>query len=252
MAHRYLIDSLPRSGSTSLAKLLNCHPNAPCLIEPFHPRRYDGQYYRMALGAGSLELALSMIWHRWSGIKHVWTPVELWPFSNMPSLNEEIVRRVDRVIFIERRNLLKRYVSSAICRQLDFWIGTRHELLARLANCQLRPLDFEAARNEIHKSRSAIEGRIAFLRESGVPTLHLFYEDFYSENATQRTKQSNLNDVLQFLGYEAVDTTTFEQKYAAYFDSDTFQWASREVYDQIPDIDRFEDAFGSDSTGWLS
>src|ERR1700690_3290485 len=105
----FVIDSLPRTGSTTLARLLNCHPDIRCLIEPFHPL-YHGHFHVMAMQAKSVEPVLNLIRHRWNGIKHVWEVRDDWPFRDHPELNEAVALNADRIICLERRNLLRRYV----------------------------------------------------------------------------------------------------------------------------------------------
>lgn len=247
----FVIDSLPRTGSTTLARLLDCHPDIKCLVEPFHPRRYNGQYYQMTMRARSVEPALSLIWHRWKGIKHVWLGPTGFPFPQNPELNDGVVLGASHVIFLERRNLLRRYVSSMISRQLDFWIGTRQEFCARLESIQLRELDPISVRDEIKKDKAAIERRLHFCREHNIRLLHLMYEDVFGEDVTAPEQMEIMNQILCFLGFCGVSEDQFSKEWIPLLDKHTYQWASPDVYRMIPRIKDLEREVGSDETGWL-
>jgi hypothetical protein len=252
MKRGFVIDSLPRTGSTTLARLLNTHPDIRCLVEPFHPLRYDGQFHKMALQAQSVEPALNLIWHRWSGIKHVWQASSKGaPFPRNPDLNDGIVLGAGRVVFLQRRNLLRRYVSARISQQLCFWIGTRQEYLARLENIQLREFEPASVLQEIEKDRAGIEQRLRLLREHDIHTLHLFYEDLFGDDATSTKQSEIMNGILRFLGYREISDGDFMQQWAPLLDKNTYQWASAEVYRMIPGIEQLEHELGSDETGWL-
>lgn len=247
----FVIDSLARTGSTTLARVLSCHPDIECLIEPFHPRRYGGQFRQMALQAKSVEPVLDLIWQRWSGIKHVWQASKGWPFPEDPHLNDGIVLAAGRVIFLERRNLLRRYISSIVSRQLDFWIGSREDFLARLGNVQLGDLNLLMAQQEIRQDQAATQRRLQLFRENKVQVIHLHYEDFLGEGVTKQWQFETIGKILGFLGLEGISESLFEKECARFLDPSTYQWASADVYGMIPGVEEIERVLGSDETGWL-
>lgn len=251
MKRGFIIDSLPRTGSTTLARLLNCHPEIKCLVEPFHPRRYDGQFHAMALQASSVEPALNLIWHRWNGIKHVWDAFRSWPFPENPKLNDGIIREAGHVILLERRNLLRRYVSGMISMQLDFWIGTQQQFRARLENAQLKELNPANVLRELKKDRAAAEQRLKFVQSEGVPSMHLFYEDLFEVGITTQQQFETMSSILRFLGFSEVSESAFRNEWVPLLDRDTYQWASADVYRMIPGIEDLEREIASDEVGWL-
>jgi hypothetical protein len=247
----FVVDTLPRTGSTTLARLLNCHPDIKCLIEPFHPRRYEGQFHRMALDAQSVEPALNLIWHRWNGIKHVWDASRGWPFSQNLELNDHIPLGASHVIFLDRRNRLRRYVSGVISVQLNFWIGTRQQFQARLENACLKELDPAVVLLELEKDKAAIERRLQLMRARNIPHMHRFYEELFEEGVSLATQFEIMNKILGFLGFREVSQDIFEKEWTPLLDRATYQWASPETYRMIPGIERLEREIGSDETGWL-
>lgn len=246
---KFVIISLPRSGSTNLARVLNCHEQIRCLIEPFHPARYNGRFHAFALRE-SVESALDAIWTRWNGIKHV-LESNGWPFPAQPRLNDEVVSGPKgRVIVLIRRNLLKRLVSSYMSRQTNYWIGPKEEFYARLDQVRLRPLKTALVRARIREDRNTVERLVEMLHERQVQTLSLWYEDLFGEFSASENCQ-RINSVLQFLEVPTVPDEVFAQRWQTFFDPSTQRWATPELYRRIPDIERIEEEVGSDATGWL-
>ena len=90
MSKPFLIFSLPRTGGTTLANVLQV-TSIRCLIEPFHPRRYQGRYHNGLFHLATLRHRLTAIWLCWSGIKHICEP-NGWPFPRLPAFNERRIR----------------------------------------------------------------------------------------------------------------------------------------------------------------
>src|SRR6185437_15451052 len=86
---RFILLSLPRCGSTSLARALNCHAAIRCLIEPFNPRLYGGLYFRQ-VSEGSVDHALRCLYSDHTGFKHVLNH-NGWPFVNSPEINVKVM-----------------------------------------------------------------------------------------------------------------------------------------------------------------
>jgi hypothetical protein len=247
----FVIDGMTRTGSTTLARLLSCHDDINCLMEPFHPRRYQGQFHQMALSSGSVATALALIWHRWSGIKHVWEADTGWPFVGRTELNDTVVLGGWPVIFLRRRNLLRRYVSATISRRLAFWVGTREEFLARLEGIVLPELVPETVRIALEQDMGANEHRTHLLSVNGIRWMSVFYEDLYDAGMTIEQRRLVVNSIFQFLGYRQIDEETFMKQCLPLLNPDTYRWGSTETYLRVPGIMDVECRVGSDRTGWL-
>lgn len=247
---RFVIFSLARTGSTTLALLLNCHKHITCFIEPFNPDHYKGQYHQLAVKS-SVETALETLWPRCNGFKHVWYP-DGWPFREKPSLTRDIVLNPQyRILFLLRRNLLQRVVSNMVSEQLDFWFGTRAEYARRISNAKLTPLDPELVRGRIQSDVAAMKyWHSAFEHaESDVMTLH--YEDFYAPESTDTERLAAINAILTFLRFERITAERFKTSYADHITPHVHKWATPDIYSRIPGIDLIEGEVGSDETGWL-
>lgn len=247
---RFLILSLPRCGSTSLVRLLNCHERIHCLIEPFHPKRYGGRFYALARDEGSLDGALKILWTKWNGVKHVWESSG-WPFIDRPTLNDKIALASKKIIFLMRRNLLRRFVSNYICRYTQYWIGAKDEFHARLNQIQLSPLDPALVLAQIRRDRDAVEQRLRFIAGHGIQTQCLYYEDFYRPDASTQEQLELINSLFGFLEFDPITLEFFVRSCGQHFSIADNQWASPEVYRRIPAIDQIENEVGSEETGWL-
>src|SRR6185436_5163570 len=92
MLLRFVIFTLARTGSTTLIKLLNCHPTIKSIFEPFNTGNRSPISNRADLLRHShgIDIALQWVWQQCNGIKHVWHP-NGWPFADDPSLNEKVL-----------------------------------------------------------------------------------------------------------------------------------------------------------------
>jgi hypothetical protein len=245
---RFTILSLPRCGSTALAQVLGLHPEIRCLVEPFHPNRYDGRFHAVA-EKSSAAIALSRIDSYWNGIKHV-CEASGWPFLERPATNTDILVAPHRLtILLVRRNGLRRIVSNHISRCTKYWIGTRTGFRERLMNLELKELDAAEVRHQLECDLEAVQRFRSTLDAIGRPYLTLHYEDLFPAN--QELSRELMAHVLEFLGYSPVNHASFASRWWPILRPDENQWASANVYRQIRGIERIEAQVGSEATGWL-
>jgi len=195
--------------------------------------------------------ALTLIRQRWNGLKHVWEPTSGWPFEEKPQLNDELVLKAGKIIFLQRRNLLKRYISWIISRRLNFWIGTRYEFLARLERTALPELHPDRVRADLELSKQVIERRRELLAHHQCEVMNIFYEDFYGEETTMQDQLEIFNRILAFLGLNGVTPDLFRTRCNDYLRPDINRWSSQEVYRRMPGIETIERELGGDEFGCL-
>jgi hypothetical protein len=249
---RFVIDGLPRTGSTALAGILGVCGEVACLVEPFHPERCNGQFHRMATSRFALQRALDLIWLRWDGIKHVWIPPEGWPFFGHPELNDEIVLRADCVVFVRRRNYLQRYVSAMISRRLRFWIGTKEEYRFRLERTGFPEFEVEVVRRALAEDRRAVEQRHDLLRARGASVYNVYYEDLFGDRTLVEDQLKQINEILSFIGCTTVaPDITRSSRWQEIMNPERGKWNSRETYERLPDVWKLEMSVGSEECGWL-
>jgi hypothetical protein len=233
-----------------MAHMLNRHEDVRCLIEPFHPERYGGKFNRLAM-QNSLGRALEEIWSGWNAIKHVWEPSG-WPFVGKPEMNREFLLSPEtNVVFLIRRNLLRRFVSTYISRYTRYWIGSREEFLTRLSAVNLIPLDAKRVRAQLSRDAAAVNGCLRLLEENRVSSMVLYYEDMFGENVPEFRQLQIVRTVLSFLKLGPISDEVFERSWKDCLDPTQHRWSSPDVYAHISNIRHIEAEVGCDETGWL-
>ena len=245
-----MIDSLPRVGSTSLARAINQHPDIAVLIEPFHPKRYDGRFHQTALARGSVAPVLTHIWKRFNLIKHVWEE-NAWPFRDIPTLNDEVVMQAGRVISMKRKNLLRRYVSNVISRRLDFWIGTREEFRSRIQREDLIELHPSRVLRSLERDAVVISQRERLLSAKGEDVMCLTYEDLYGPSIAASEQFSSLNTVVSFLGFRPFTEQEYFSGPAQFFRPEVYRWADEELYQRLANGRELDEALADYGFGRL-
>jgi hypothetical protein len=205
----------------------------------------------MSMQNGSVQPALALIRHRWNGLKHVWSPDTGWPFNEKPDLNDELVLAGCRVVFVQRRNLLKRHISNVISKSIDFWIGTRQQFFTQLGNASIPELDPVILRRALQQEREAMEQRVVLLQQKGIQYASFFYEDFYGTQVSRKQQLGIFNELLNFLGFSIMTMDVFSARCTEYLDETRYKWCSEDVYRLIPGIAKVEQEVGSDKNGWL-
>lgn len=251
MSPYFIIDGLPRTGTTTIARIINEHPETSCVIEPYHPSRFGGTFCKMAKEARDIHITLALIRQRWGGLKHVWEPTTGWPFRQLGYLNENLVLAHDKVIFLRRRNYLKRYVSGIISAHIRYWIGSRNEFLARLEHAVLPELDPDLVYKEIMIEKKAMEKRAEMLTARSEPPFTIYYEEFYRPGKSIEDHRTSFNELFAFLGLSAVSPTSFASWGAVFLDPVQFRWSSRDVYLRLPKVLDLERELGSAELGHL-
>jgi hypothetical protein len=228
--------------------MLNEHDAMRIIVEPFHPRRYRGLFHRAALR--SLDHAVALLSPRWNGVKHV-VEADGWPFRTEPDLNTRLFTwRGCQVLYLVRRNLLRRAVSHLISRRIDYWIGNRAAFNAKVAATDFPPLNPGLLRRRIDADRDEIATHLGILQREGVSYRCIDYEDFYAP-ASAPACLERVNALFDFLNLPRIDDDAVGRRIAGYFEPDTNKWANAEVYRHIPRIDEIETQLGCDETGWL-
>jgi hypothetical protein len=247
-AEPFLIFALARTGSTTLRRLLQCHPAISCLHEPFNPERRNPP--ETVSDAARLRQEVREIRKKYSGIKHVWDTAG-WPFPKGSALNQELLMQPDqRILFLNRRNVLRRLVSHQIAVQVDAW-GMDDQDRTALRERPLVPLDTEALGHFLAREQSAIAEHRRVIVESGNPFLDLWYEDLFDAGTPLEGREAKLARIFAFLGLKPVRLPKHLDRVRLLFDPEDGPLNSAATYRRIPGIDDVEARFGSDSTGHL-
>lgn len=243
----FIIFSLARCGSSALMELLNLHPGIHCMDEPFNPDCFEGRYIRDVSTLEDVDRVLAHLFESANGIKHVWT-TEGWPFPSTDH-NSRLLSSGARIVFLRRRNILRRVASELISWQLREWKFVVPEAREKHRSFSFHPLDTDYVRvnvdNEIrvvNEVRRRLEGKAEIF--------DLWYEDLYDSDTPLSAKHDELDRLRKFLSIPTPDDpdvlTRIEQRLDL-----TNRVNSEETYLRIPGILGVEIEFGSDETGWL-
>ena len=125
----FVICTPARTGSTTLMKLVNCHPGIKCLFEPFNTGNVSQLASRLQVvqQTHGLAAAVGTLWTVCNGFKHVWHN-DGWPFVSEPELNYQILLLPGvSIVLLSRRNLLRRAISVQISDQMKVWVPWNDE-----------------------------------------------------------------------------------------------------------------------------
>ncbi len=243
----FLIFALGRTGSTTLRRLLECHPALTCIHEPFNPDRRSAD---TPTDGERLRTELRQLRKRAPGIKHVWDP-EGWPFPSGSPLNRELVTLPgQRILFLNRRNALRRLVSVQMSNQARAW-GSTAEDRAATQTFPFAPLDTETLGRCLARERDVVADYRHAIVASRNPFIELWYEDAFDPRVAIEAKEALIGRIFHFLGVKPTLATERRERLRALLLPDDGPLNSATTYRRVPGIDDVEARFGCDATGRL-
>jgi LPS sulfotransferase NodH len=248
-AARFIIFSLPRCGSTTLARALNCYPGIRCALEPFIPDNQDSRKNEIS-NAEALEQALAGIWRSYNGIKHVWYPN--WPFGKALDLNRALVQRPDvKIIFLTRRNELRRLVSTEMSWQTNVWGKYTEADRERARGYDYQQLSTVQIEHQLQSVASGISFLKDAIRAAGTSVLELQYEDLLADHVFLADRLQLLSRLREFIDAPTPCDAQADFAVARLLDPVMNKLNLPDTYQRIPNIAEIEQRFGSDESGWL-
>ncbi|MEO0603582.1 MAG: pyridoxamine 5'-phosphate oxidase family protein [Myxococcota bacterium] len=247
MQRRLLVLAHGRSGSTTLAHLIDAHPRITLVDEPFHEHRTawdpDLRPHRdFIVDEASLEAEVERVLAEGDGFKMLLYQLDRdWV--------EWLIQRPDfGVVVLHRRNRLEAAVSWSVAHQTQLWarydVDDEEALLDRYR--ELEPLDPE----QIRTSTERIDGDVAWALQTARTYasdrhLELVYEELYGEDPA---RQAALLKALWALA--GVPPMPFEDARPHLDRSNKLN--SAETLSRVPNLGDIAVACGSDEMGWLS
>lgn len=231
-------------------RALNCYPGVRCMLEPFTPANMSSTYSGVSSAAGLGE-ALTDIFRRYNGIKHVWHP-DGWPFREAPELNRRLlVGEGLRIIFLNRRNSLRRVVSVEMSKQTGVWGSFTAEDRQRVRAFRYEPLRVEKLRHELRVGAAGLVSLTGVLEQARAHVLELWYEDLFGAEVSLAERVACLGRVYAFLRGSAAGPAADPTQLRDLLDSSSTQLNTTETYRLIPNASDIELRLGSDVSGWL-
>jgi hypothetical protein len=245
---RLVLVSWPRTGSSSLWRILQCHPKLELFPdEPFNENFTDWSpgnqdYLARVHDITSLDLVMAELLERYDGVKVLSYQLD------EDQMRHLMLRPDLRVIYIRRNNLLQIAVSDRIAKQTRLW--NRWDVDASQPVHQyfssLQPLDLDDLRDYVAGLGTHLKRIDSLLsdRDDG-RVLRLEYEKLYL--AGRGTQLDQLSLLWSFL--ELAPLHTREVDY--YLDPRTARLGGSETYGQLPNAAEIDAVLGADDTGWL-
>ncbi|MHB1152341.1 MAG: sulfotransferase domain-containing protein [Eubacteriales bacterium] len=245
--NKVIIFAHPRSGSTSLYKILNTHPDLNLALEPFHDSYSEWHpdeknYIDYISDIPSLDAALEELFYKYNGMK-------ILSYQLPEEIYKHLLNRSDcKVIFLWRANYLKSVVSVLIAEQTHIWQKSDLNTISGSYE-QLEPLKIEGI--------DGIESRIKGMREgiqywdliiSKKPEKSYYkvtYEDLYCSDPEQGL--ARVKDLFDFLGLEVPKT----DKFIRFLEPRNEQINTAETYLMVPNIREINSRFGNSENGYL-
>lgn len=246
---RVVLLSWPRTGSSSLWRILGAHPALTLMEdEPFNesitewsPANPD-YLSRIASGVGAFLPVLDELFRLYDGVK-------ILDYQLDPEQVTALVTRADlRVIYLSRRNLLQTAVSDRIAKQVRVWnrwdVGPGEDVSDRYRS--LQPLDIDDLRVYITTLRAHLAWIDTVLNQRlDPPVFRICYEDLFL--AAPDRQHEILEALWAFLELEPVNHAAL----VGYLEHRNARLAGPETYRHLPNAGQINDLLGSQETGYL-
>jgi hypothetical protein len=231
--------------------VLNCYPDINCSLEPFIPEHLDERYGSIS-NADTLGCALAEIWRGYNGIKHVWYRTG-WPFDEgLAALNHELLRcKKTKIIFLTRRNELRRIVSGEMSWQTGVWGEFTEMEREQVRRFDYKPLTPENIQLQLRFVTMEVAELRKTLREANATFLDLQYEDLFADAVYLTERLKILGGLRDFIGAPKDYHGQVDFAVADLLNPTKSKLNLMETYQRIPNIEEIERRFGSDESGWL-
>lgn len=224
-----------RSGSTSLAKVLNSSPDVNLLMEPFHERhanlKFGNKNYQDLINdKASMSEALDEIYSKFNAIK-----VLQYQFPD--EIYVELLKRKDiKIIFLRRNNLLESSISAKIAEQTNVW--QKEDEKGEIDYSKLKPLSIKRIGEIIEYVSEQMEYYENFLQKNRKGEyMKLVYEELFSEDFEENKKK--IGAISNFLNIEMPKLEVIEK----YMKPSNAKIGKMEKYKDIPNYEEIVKTF---------
>jgi hypothetical protein len=241
----FMIIASARTGSTTLADLLNVHPAVSCLLEPFnreHGVLWGKSNYVQKLENGALLIdVVRSIFSEHQGFKHLLEQLT-------PAENELLIRFPEaKRIFLWRRNHLQRVVSNHISMSARHWNNDTNKIMV----AKFEPVDIDALSKKLEKQKRHSDRYRQLCVEAGC--YELAYEDMFGAECSASEKLRTLDQIFDYLEIARIDRLSDEaaETIKQLLNPQNRKLNSSATYRLIPNIAEIEAQLGSTDNGYL-
>jgi len=246
--NKIIIFAHPRSGSTSLYRILNTHPALNLSLEPFHEKYGqwnpdEKNYIDIIKDIPSLELVITELFEKYNGMKILsyQLPEKLYNhLLNIPNC---------KILFLTRTNVLKTIVSILIAEQTNVWqkFDLNQETAKLYHNIKSLETDGVAGiENRIKNHKEHIQYWDKIISQKSADSyLKVNYEDLFCKGLEYSF--SYVNNIFDFLELEMPEN----DKLTKYIDTKYQQINDFSTYKLVPNIEEINRKFGNNENGFL-
>ena len=234
---KFILLAIARSGSTSLARVLNESKDVKLAIEPFNPNYTnwypdEPNYSTRVNDEETLDEVTDELFGRFTAIKTL-------NYQLGTGLYEHLMKRPDiKVILLYRKNVISSVLSAEISKQTGAWHKEDLNETAKKSNKNLKPISLELISKNIEFISSQHEELINFLQKHKVNKyLDLYYEDLYSEDSNKNIQ--TITQICKFLNVTVPDKKFIDK----YMKISNAKVNSQEQYRMIPNYDEINRTF---------
>lgn len=230
----FVIFAHPRSGSTSLARVLAESPDVKMAIEPFHPKYSTWNsgarnYSEFIKDEKTMNQALDELFAKYTAIKVL-------DYQFPEKIYFSMLKRNDlKVLFLRRKDLLAAALSNAIGEQTGQW----HKQADVSIYDNLKPIDITKIRKWMKYVSALNDEYYQYLqkhRKRGF--MPLYYENLFSTDFNENKK--NLEKICLFLEITLPPDSAIEEFMSPSRAKINFQ----NIYSKIPNYREVVNEFG--------
>lgn len=245
VSNQFVLFAQARSGSTTLCRVLQLHPQLHVALEPFQHKYHtwnpeEPNYIDLIMDVRTLEEQLALLFSKYDGFKVLdyQLPKEL--YTHM------LLRPSIKVIMLGRRNILQQAVSGFIAQQTGIW--QKRDLIGNLETAYqgLEPIDLDDLKTNIeYRCSTSRYYRKILTQKAPQMYLPIFYEDLFTSDLTRN--QESVRSIFGFLGLSMPDGQELDDL----IDPCVEKINSAATYALLPNAMIIDQQFGSDEIGWL-
>jgi LPS sulfotransferase NodH len=197
MESKILIFALARTGSTALFNLLNLHNEINLIYEPFNQ---DSTKKYLCNNLDDLKNYLNEIEKIYNGIKHV-HHFTGWPFKD-PTINKMLLTLGFKIIFLNRRDVFHRNISSQVSTQNRIWQISNDQDRNKIKHFPYKALDEDSLRWHLLNEKKLINEYKSIMTQNNITFFEVWYEDIFGLDVElDRT----IGELFSFLKLKALD-----------------------------------------------
>jgi LPS sulfotransferase NodH len=198
---KFVILSIPRSGSNYLCGTLNSHPEILCHHEIFHEKAI---YYALDRRNGELDLGtvetrdlnpkqfIDRLWQH--NFQAAAVGFKLLSGQNPKAFDLVLKDKSIKKILLMRQNKIRTYVSLAIAKQTGIYSQLRDRERKNEVQSSVE-IDIDSLRDHLKKTDDYYQRLIDRMEVSKQSFLKVIYEDIFSERSEETQKS-----ILEFIG----------------------------------------------------